>query len=266
MNIIGQEKLLRTLDNYNIFTLPKTMLFLGEEGCGKHLVAKTLANRLQLKTVIIDDKVTADTLIEYNQSPIKTLYILDLTKFTTKDQNKFLKFIEEPAASVHIIVLANSELGLLPTILNRCLKYTFEPYTIDQLKEFSWMIGSDVDELVFKVCKTPGQLAGVDPKMISELSLYCNNLIDNIDKFSYQALMDFVLRVNYAENYDKYDFDLFFRVLEYISADKYIKENKLIAMKIYLLTKEALQNKMNKSVAKEAFMFNFLNKLWEVAR
>ena len=38
MNFIGQRKLLEKLNKYTRETLPKTLLFLGDEGCGKHTV------------------------------------------------------------------------------------------------------------------------------------------------------------------------------------------------------------------------------------
>ena len=34
--IIGQDRLRTIIDNYSIQTLPKTLMLLGPDGCGKH--------------------------------------------------------------------------------------------------------------------------------------------------------------------------------------------------------------------------------------
>ena len=48
MEFVGQEKLINTLNSYTLDSLPKTMMFLGESGCGKHTLAQTLAEKLGL--------------------------------------------------------------------------------------------------------------------------------------------------------------------------------------------------------------------------
>lgn len=37
MQMIGQSNLVKKLDAYTLATLPKTILFIGEAGCGKKL-------------------------------------------------------------------------------------------------------------------------------------------------------------------------------------------------------------------------------------
>ena len=71
------------------------------------------------------------TLYELHQS----IYLIDLNDFTEKQQNQFLKLIEEPSVNVYIALIAESEIGILDTILNRCIKYRLEPYTKAQLQE-----------------------------------------------------------------------------------------------------------------------------------
>ena len=49
INIIGQEKLVaRIATYYSTQFLPKTLMFLGPTGCGKHLVAKYVAETFKL--------------------------------------------------------------------------------------------------------------------------------------------------------------------------------------------------------------------------
>ena len=59
MNFIGQRKLLEKLNKYTRETLPKTLLFLGDEGGGKHTVIKMLAEKCALDVIEINEKVDA---------------------------------------------------------------------------------------------------------------------------------------------------------------------------------------------------------------
>ena len=136
MNIIGQQKLLSKLDTYyNMNNLPKTQMLIGPSGCGKHTFAKHSADKFSLDYLEIKEDVSNEDLIDYLHSTINTLYVIDLSKFTEKEQNTFLKALEEPSKSAYFILLANSEAGILNTILNRCIKHTFEPYTKEQIEQ-----------------------------------------------------------------------------------------------------------------------------------
>jgi DNA polymerase III gamma/tau subunit len=136
--IIGQANLLKKLDSFDTNTLPRAILLIGEEGCGKKTVSRYLASKLNLKLVDIKEKIEPEQLVNYQYCLNKTLFVIDLRNFLTKEgknQNNFLKFIEEPGKNAYIMLLANSEVGILPTILNRCAKFYFESYTIEDLKK-----------------------------------------------------------------------------------------------------------------------------------
>ena len=137
MEFIGQQALLNILSSYTLSTLPKTILFIGEKGCGKRTVAKILANRLNLELVTFESDFAGEDLVEFQQKPVETLYMIDLANFSEKQQNQFLKFIEEPSPYVYVLLIAESESGVLDTILNRCMKYQFENYSVDQLKQIA---------------------------------------------------------------------------------------------------------------------------------
>ena len=55
LKIIGQDNLLKLINTFTLTTIPRTLLFIGEEGCGKHLFAKYLANKLQLETINLNE-------------------------------------------------------------------------------------------------------------------------------------------------------------------------------------------------------------------
>ena len=67
------------------------------------------------------------------------IYYIDLSNFLEKQQNKLLKFIEEPAMNTFICIGTISEACALPTVLNRCLKYIFEPYSVEELRQIKFI-------------------------------------------------------------------------------------------------------------------------------
>lgn len=263
--MIGQLQLQEHLAKYSLNTLPRNLFFIGEKGCGKHTLVQELANKFKLPTVMIDPSIDGDTLIDYQQFPIKRMYLIDLTKFTASQQNKLLKFIEEPSDTVYISLIAESEINILNTITNRCIKYYFSPYTLSQLQSLNWL-STEVDELVYKVCKTPGQVLAADSTSIHQLENLCNTIIQKINLATFENTLSIAAQINYKEEYDKYDFYLFFNMLIYCAFEDYKKTNSNQSLKIYLFTIKFKEQELNKIIVKENFILNFLTQLWEITR
>lgn len=263
--IIGQEKLLAKINSYTYETLPKTMLFIGEKGCGKHHISKYIAGKFGFDTFEITDKIEADDLIEFTQKTIPTIYLIDIVNFSEKQQNQFLKFIEEPAASVYVILLADSEIGILPTILNRCIKFVFEEYSIEQLKSFTWLAQSS-NEVFYKICRTPGKLNAIDSKSFENLAALCKIVVAKITASNYANTLGLSTKVNCGKDtYDRFDIDLFLDTLEYFALEDYKATNNQISLKIYKITSQFRQKKFG-SVKADAFMYAYLTQLWKETR
>lgn len=261
MEFIGQERLLRQVNSYSISTLPHTLLLLGPEGCGKKTIAKYIANKLGLELVRIDETISNDKIIEFQQKPLKTLYLIDLSELTLeKEQNQFLKFIEEPSDTVYIILINSSEVGILPTVLNRCTKLRFDPYQINHLKQIKKLS----NDLAYKVCTTPGQLANIDDKRLDELYKLCYTIVTKIKAAPYANMMSIAPRINYKEDYNKFDFTVFFGMLMQVALDEYVNNKNIDAMKIYIyLIKRQKDLVQNSNIAKEPFMISVLDGLWK---
>ena len=164
--VIGQTKLMSIIDSYTIQTLPKALMLIGQAGCGKHTISRYISEKFNLDYVEIEESVSSVDIENFLYSTINTLYVIDLTKFSEKQQNQFLKFIEEPSKSVYIILTASSEAGVLNTVLNRCTKYTFEPYTKQEVEQIT---GTTVNEKAFTIFKTPGKLLNMTDSSLTIL-------------------------------------------------------------------------------------------------
>lgn len=261
--IIGQKRLREKLNNYTLATLPKSILFIGEKGCGKNYLAIDLANSLDLPYLIIDSQITEEKLIEYQQSPIPTLYIIELEEFDLKQQNQFLKFVEEPSSTVYIVLTARADNLVLPTILSRCIRFAFDPYTIEELKSFDWM-NNITDDRIYNICKTPGQITKIDTKNFNNLFSLCETIIKQINIASYANTVSLSLKINYKEEYDKFDFDFFFDTLEYVASEDYKNTYSAQSLNIYNLVNQYKKKLLIKTVAKENLMLSFLTDLWRL--
>lgn len=263
--VIGQEKLVKTLDSYTLQNVPKTMLFLGPDGCGKSWISARFAEQLGLESVDIKPDVAADKLIEYYQCPVAKMYFINLKDFDEKQQNKILKFIEEPSSNMYIILRAESEIGILPTILNRCIKYHFENYTEEQLKQFDWAVNCS-DEIAYQICKTPGQLLELSDDNLDKALALCKTIVSSVKNASYANTLSIITKINLKDDAKKIDFKLFFDLLTYAAFDDYKKTNSETSFKIYLYTVRQQAKALNINVAKEAFLLNYLDNIWRLTR
>lgn len=263
-NFVGQEKIFNIVNSYKWDSMPHTLLFLGDYGAGKKTMSKYLANKLGFKYRVINSSTTNEDLISYQQSPVKTLYLIDLSEIVLeKEQNKFLKFIEDPFPNVYTVLINTSEIGILPTILNRCTKLRFEQYTIEQLKQIKLFN----NELAYRVCTTPGQLNSLNEDKLLDLYNLCDKIINILPQAEYANVISVTTKINYKEDYNKFEFDTFFNTLELVAMDKYLNNKDKIALKVYKYTAKRLQELVqNGRIQKEPFMINFLDGLWKEVR
>lgn len=274
----GQEKLLEQLNKYTLATLPKTLLFLGDKGCGKHTFIRNLCERLSLDKVHVNlntkgskDKSLKDTIRkqiqEFILSTTYKAYVIDLAELENKDpsyQEIFLKFIEEPGEFAYIMLIADSEMGILPTILNRCVKCKFAPYTKDELLQATGRtINNDV---ILEICKTPGQLEEIDTLTFDSLLDLCNKIIQSVKVASYANTMSLTTKIDTKDDYKKFDFDTFFNTLEYAAFEDFKKTSSETSFKVYLITNQFKQARINKTIIKSNFLANFFTQLWEGVR
>ena len=261
INIIGQSKLLSKIDNYyNTKRLPKTMMFIGAYGCGKHTFAKYITEKFELDYVEITENITAQELDSYLYSTINTLYVIDLSKFTDKQQNQFLKFIEEPSKSVYVLLIAPSEAGILNTILNRCIKHYFEPYTKEQIEQIT---NTSVNEQAFKIFQTPGKLLNLTDSSFKELLSLAGKVVHNINKANYGNALVVSTKINYKDLYNKLDFDLFLDTVEYLALEDYKINKAPQSFVVFKVTNQFKQYSTQQRLIKETLMLNYLTTLWE---
>lgn len=264
--MIGQSKLLAKINSYSVTTFPHTVLFVGDFGCGKHLLATEIAKKFNFDILDITEKITLDFLEEIKLKVMPTVYIIDLTKLTDKQQNVILKFTEEPVDSAYIIMLAENKLNVIGTLLNRCVMFEFAPYTAQELAKFIEPGDLNNSKDILRVCKTPGQIKITNANNLKQLQQDCETIINNVDKVNYPSIISFSKRINFKDEYDKYNINIFFNVFIDTLYQTYLQTKSNKVLSYYKLTINYLKRLRDSRLNKELFMENYLSALWQESR
>jgi len=264
--MIGQSKLLEKLNKYNIDTFPRSTMLIGETGMGKHTITNYIKdNILHLPLLDITENLTKEyiDLIYLNPNPF--IYIIDLTKITEKESNVILKLVEEPLPISFLILLVDNKNNVLNTVLNRCITFELEQYSREELKEFTK--GCKNEDLILNIVKSPGKILNNNlDSYIEDLYNLCNTIVTKLNKASYLNTLSITDKLNYKDEYNKFDFIIFFDCLSYCYYKDFIENKNARSLNFYLYIVESRKKLIDKRLNKELFMDNFLSNLWLVAK
>ncbi|HHW45549.1 MAG TPA: DNA polymerase III subunit delta' [Clostridiales bacterium] len=164
----GNQSVISTINKMILSrTLPHAILIEGEEGCGKRTLAGYIAKSAVCtgtvplcgecancratnspdiihvtsggkKSIQVDDirEIRQRASVFPHQSPKQVFVIERADTMTPQAQNALLKILEEPPEFVIFILIAESGLSLLPTILSRCMRFTLKPPEINQAADY----------------------------------------------------------------------------------------------------------------------------------
>lgn len=157
-------------------TIPHALLFTGQHGIGKRLIADIFAasvfckekdspcgrchSCMQMKAGSYPDflvlerddkgKIPVGSSDRSQQGSVRWMidrltrsslngrYVVIVDGVETiseSGQNALLKTVEEPASDSHIILIAESKSGILPTIVSRCIEINFNPLPLSYIKD-----------------------------------------------------------------------------------------------------------------------------------
>ena len=258
--MVGQKRILDILSNYSLDTLPHSLLLLGEKGSGKHTIADFLSSKFNLDLIDMTDNVNDIYINNLYISTTINFYLIDLTKIVEKEQNKLLKLVEEPPLNCYLILLGLNKSLILRTILSRCFILELEPYSQEELQSFT------NQKLDFNFFKTPGQIINFNFNTLEETKELISKMITNVDKSSYPNFLKIADKINYKDEYDKIDLDMWIDLLLKGFKNQYQESGANIYKNYYLLTLEFKKRLINPKLNKQYAVENYLTKLWREAR
>lgn len=261
--MLGQEKLLTLIDSFDLDTLPRSIILVGEYGSGKHSVVKYIQDSLKLNSINITKSLNLQTIIDINEKPTPCIYFIECNSISEKEQNTILKLIEEPLRNAYIILLSENKYSLLPTVLNRCQVFELAPYSKEILTQF---ISSTCDEsLLLEIGKTPGQIKELQSYNIKEIIDLGNKIFDKIKVANFANILTISNKLSFKDEKDKINFDIFINVLLYCIKEK-ITLNTESNYNVYTLTKELCSNSHLPNINKKYLFENYLTNLKLIKR
>lgn len=261
--LIGQDYLTSIFNSFTFNTMPKTSIIIGAVGSGKHTLVSNLADRLNIECVDLTTAIDSLNEQSFYYASVNKIFIINISCLTDKQQNGLLKFVEEPPLHANIILLAETEVEVLSTVLNRCVKYIMQPYTVNTLKTIFTNI---TDDIIFEICNTPGQLMDVNQKQIIEMYGMCEYIIKNCGTISYVNTIRAATKVNFKEEFNKYDFLQFIYGLRLAAFNLYTKTASQIYFNLYEYINKNITNVNKKAINKEAYLINMLDNIWRLTR
>jgi len=260
--MIGQDRLLKELKSFDLYSLPHSMMFIGEDGCGKHVLANEISSYYGLSLYDISENIDFETISGIYEKTLEGIYLIDLSNATEREQNVILKFLEEPLDNSYIIILCESKNSVLETIVNRCVSFTFDVYADDEL--LSFCKNKDNADRLIKYCRTPGKLLKINEKTIDDTIALSESIMSNIGKARFPNALTIVNKINYKDEYDKISYDLFLDVLLRMSYDRALEDPSYKTM--YETIDEEISKLSTYSPNKEMFVEHLIVKLWKVAK
>ena len=183
MNIIGHQKiqnyLRKSLEKNN---LHHAYLFSGPEHVGKFTVAVDFAKKIigeeremepdliiirpeieekdgKVRKKAIDVETVRELQRRLSMTPerkYKIAIIDEAELLNVQAQNAILKTLEEPPKNVIIILVAQNQEKMLPTIISRCVVKKFTPVSIERISEIISVADKDAEEIIFWSLGRPG--------------------------------------------------------------------------------------------------------------
>lgn len=264
--MIGQSKLMNKLNQYTVDTFPRSIILLGEKGSGKHLISNYIKdNILKFDMMDISETVSDEVIDQIYRTPNPMIYLVDISNMTEKEQNILLKFVEEPLKNAFIILLCEDRNVLLNTIANRCITFELESYTKEQLSTFIKEDDSNKD-LILNIIRTPGKILSLNLDNLNDIYDVCDKIVNKLNIASYPNTLTIVDKINYKDEYNKFDIGIFFDTLIYKLFDSYKMSNNENIFKMYIYSINERKKLVDKRINKELFMTNYLTNLWKLVR
>lgn len=265
-NVVGQKRIVTQLSNYNLDNFPKTILFVGEKGCGKHYIASKIANVLKLPLLDITTNLSNNLIEDIYRSSLPQMYLIDLNNMQEKEQNVILKFIEEPPLSSFIIIICENTNFVLDTIINRCILFNFENYSVEELRCFD-STKQFSDELL-QLLNTPGNVlsATTNTSSLNSMIELCNKIINRISSASLANTLTIKNKINFKDEYDKFDLNIFLKILANLMYNQFLTTNHINIYEMYKTLENQRKIALNAKINKEIWFENLLIKLWRVSR
>ena len=223
--MIGQNKNIELIKKWRLNrSFPRFIIIEGESGSGRLTLAKEIIKQLNATGIISDiskDSVR-DIIEQANQNSSRIVYLFeDCDDMSIQAKNSLLKVVEECPNNAYFIMTIQHRENMLDTILSRGTLIKIEPYTDEQLREFT---NSD---LVMQLFRNPESCKLYSEDDCNEAIKLAENIYNAIQSKSGVKLLSYCQNISEKDNGDKLDADIvlkafIFRFKRVLSVQQYI--------------------------------------------
>ena len=196
--MIGQTEIINSINSIcSIDNLSKSIIIYGSPGMGRHTLFKYICDKFNFNVEEINFELTLDILNDMYNLSIPKMYLIDFDKLKDSKQldrfqNTLLKFIEEPPEFAWITIISHNYISVLETILNRCVIFNLQSYSLEELKQIALLHNKCFSDEELLGLSTPYNIINITHDKIEQIQ----QLIDNIIKNMYKANMSNVLSIH----------------------------------------------------------------------
>ncbi len=255
--VIGQEKICNLIDNLSLDSFPRSLMLVGARGGGKHLICDYIANRFNFTSVDLTDTLELETIEEIYNRVEPYLYIIRINEISVKEENVILKFLEEPLKNSFIVLIAETDNGILQTILNRCQIWYLQNYTREYLSTF---LESD-NEFILEIAQTPGQVKELSSCSFDGMIELADKIIDKIHTASVSNTLTLSNKIGFKNERGTFDGKLFVEILISRLRQHWLAVNDVRFVTAYNLTNELKKNISVKNLDYKALFERYLIQL-----
>ena len=258
--IIGQDKVVKYIDNKKRDTFSRSLILLGESGCGKSLTINYISSKLNLPVIDITNNINFDYIMSLYEKPEPYIYTIIAKELSIKEQNAILKFVEEPLKNSFVIIELESTNQILPTIYNRCQVLSFVPYDKLTLSKFVTNVNNNCDNnILLDIGRTPGQVKNLcDSDLVGMLEL-ARKMITKIQVANIPNILTISDKIAWKKEKDKFDLDTFSLVLNYATKESIKSGNN--CFEFYGILREWNVKRKAPTIIQKSLFENFLLKL-----
>lgn len=203
--MVGQKKLLETIDKWVADGCPQFICISGMRGGGKRMLAQYIADKLGKTNSISGIKVEEVREVIDSANKYGGFYTFaDADNMSTNAKNALLKITEEPPKNAYFVTTVQDEGSLLDTIKSRAQMLRLEPYTEKELLEYKRCIWAEYASTPYEV--------DVLERYGQNFVDYVNLVIDNITEVEPANAFKSAGKLALKDEEDKYDLGLFFRL------------------------------------------------------
>ena len=265
MEIVGLKNITDRLNTYSLDTLPRSIILVGKEGSGKHVVSQYISKHFNLPLLDISEVLSEELIANIYREAALKLYLIDLRKIAEKEQNILLKLFEEPPSAAFIVLLANNSFNILPTILNRGHLIALPAYDRMILDNYAKSREVNIDQKYLStVVETPGDVEKLYTNNISLSAIreLTDKIIDKVSIASFANTLSIADKLNYKDEYDKIDLAFFLKMLA-VTSYQQLAENNKTAYIVFKLTADTIRKLADPRVNKRIAILNMLGNLWK---